>query len=119
MATPTTDMSDALIIISNAGLGHGDTALSRKMIGTYLRTLAEMQMKPGAIAFYTAGVQLVTDESPCLAELRVLVDDGVRLLVCRTCLEFYGMVERLAVGEVGNMAQIVELQAGARKVITV
>lgn len=116
---PATDLSDALIVISNAGLGHGDPALTRRMIGTYLRTLAEMQMKPATIAFYTAGVQLVTDDSPCLTELKALAGAGVRLLACRSCLEFYGLVDRVAVGEVGNMAQIVELQAGAKRVVTV
>ncbi len=116
---PTADLSDSVIIVSNAGLGQGDPALTRKVIGTYFRTLAELEMTPAAIAFYTAGVQLVVDDSPCLAELKVLAATGVRVLACRTCLEFYGLVDRVAVGEVGNMAQIVELQAGAKRVITV
>lgn len=119
MSSAVPDLSDAVVIVTNAGLGQGDPALSRKMIGVYLRTLAEMPMKPAAIAFYTAGVQLVVDDSPCLAELRALAATGVRLVSCRTCLEFYGLIDRVAVGEVGNMAQVVELQARAAKVVTV
>lgn len=119
MSSPATDLSDAVIIVSGDGLGQGDAALMHKLMGTYLRTLAEMQMKPKAIAFYTDGVRLVTDGSPCLTELRVLADAGVWLIACRTCLEFYGLIERVAVGEVGNMAQIVALQAEADKVISV
>jgi len=119
MTTPSTDLSDAVIVVSSNGLGHGDAELTRRMIGTYLRTLAEMSMRPVAIVFYTDGVKLVVDDSPCLAELRSLAQAGVRLLACRTCLDFYGLIDRVAVGEVGNMAQVVELQAAAKKVVTV
>lgn len=116
---PAADLSDSLILVANAGLGQGDPVLSRRMIGVYFRTLAEMGQRPAAIAFYTAGVQLVVDDSPCLAELRALADAGLRLLACRSCLDYYGLIDRVAVGEVGNMAQIIELQAAAARVITV
>ena len=112
---PAQDFADTVIVASNDGLGHGDHALARKVIVTYFRTLIELGAKPQAIVFYTAGVKLVTDESPCLHEL---AQDGVRLIACRTCLDYYELMDCVEVGEIGNMANILELQAGAARVIT-
>jgi peroxiredoxin family protein len=117
-ATAAADLSDAVVVIANAGLGQAEPALSGRMLGTWLRTVAELRMRPRALAFYTAGVTMVADDSPVLAELRALAQAGVPVIACRTCLEFYGLLDRVAVGEVGNMAQIVELQAQAAKVVT-
>jgi sulfur relay (sulfurtransferase) complex TusBCD TusD component (DsrE family) len=53
-----------------------------------------------------------------LEPLRALVAGGVPVVACRTCLEHYGLLERVAVGEIGTMAQVIELQAAAGKVVT-
>ena len=42
---------------------------------------------------------------------------GVEILTCGTCLNFYGLADKLAVGAVTNMYTIVETLAGAGKVI--
>lgn len=109
---------DTVIVVSNDGLGQGEDALRRKIIGTYFRTLAESGALPRAVLFYTAGVKLVADDSPCLDELKMLADAGVNLIVCRTCLEFFGLMGRVAVGDIGNMLNIVDMQGAAAKVIT-
>jgi len=113
------DLSASLLVFTRRGLGDGDPALTEKLAVNYLRTLHEMDLPPRAVAFYGDGVKLVAADSPCLAELRQLAARGVRLVACRTCLDFYGLLDRVAVGEIGNMATIVELQAQAAKVISV
>lgn len=110
-------LTDTLVVIPAAGMGRAEPALSQRVLGTYLRTLAELGMRPLAIALYTEGVQMAADSSPVLAELRALAQAGVPIIACRTCLEHYGLMDRVAVGEIGNMAQIVELQAQAARVI--
>ena len=42
---------------------------------------------------------------------------GVEVLTCGTCLNFYGIKEKLAVGEVTNMYVIVEKLSGADRII--
>lgn len=116
MADP--QMNDCVIVVANAGLGHAEPALGQRVLGNYLRALAEMDMRPHAICLYTAGVQMVAADSPVLEPLRALQTAGVPIIACRTCLEHYGLVERVAVGEIGTMAQVIELQAVAGKVIT-
>lgn len=110
--------SETVIAVPNAGFGHGDSALCLKVSATYFRTLLEAGQLPQAILFYTAGVKLLSGDSPCLPELRELAQAGVPILACRTCLEYYDLVDQLAVGEISNMAAVVEMQGAASRVIT-
>ncbi len=64
------------------------------------------------------GVKLVATGSACQKELEELSAIGVSLIACRTCLDYYGLLDKVVVGEVGNMMRIVEAQASADKVIT-
>lgn len=115
---PDQDFSQTAIVVPNDGLGQGEDALRHKVIATYFRTLFESERRPQAILFYTAGVKLVADDSPCLAELRSLAQAGVPILACRTCLEHYGLMDRVSVGEIGNMLNVIDAQAAADRVIT-
>jgi selenium metabolism protein YedF len=111
--------SNTAILVTSDGLGQGKVALRHKLAASYFRTLFEGGDLPRAILFYTDGVKLVTGTSPCLAELKALADAGVPLIICRTCLDFYGLIDKVAVGEIGNMMRIVEEQGAADKVITI
>lgn len=108
-----------VIVFNNDGLGHADEALRHKLATNYLRTLAELEKRPQAILFYAAGVKLVTTGSPCLEPLAVLAAAGVPLIACRTCLDYYGLLDAVRVGEIGTMPQIVEAQEQACKLVTV
>ena len=116
---PINDFAGTAVIFNSDGLGQADEALRHKLATNYLRTLAELGEYPQAILFYASGVKLVVDGSPCLAELKELASVGVPLIACRTCLDFYGLMEKVAVGEIGNMLRIVEAQGRADKVVTV
>ena len=112
------NFANTAIVFNHDGLGHADEALRHKLTTNYLRTLIELGEHPQAILFYAAGVKLVAEGSPCVAELKALADAGVSLIACRTCLDFYGLMEKVAVGDIGNMLRIVEAQSIAGKVIT-
>jgi intracellular sulfur oxidation DsrE/DsrF family protein len=109
---------DTLLLLTNDGLGHAPEELRQKVVVTYLRLLLENATLPGAIAFYTRGVHLVAEGSPALEVLAELEAKGVRLIVCKTCVEWFGLADRLRVGIVGGMGDIVSAQAMAAKVIT-
>lgn len=113
------DFADTVIVFNHDGLGHGDETLCHKLATNYLCTLRELGRRPQAILFYASGVKLVAEGSPCLEELKALAAEGVLLIACRTCLDFYGLVDRVAVGDIGNMLRIVEAQGMAGKVVTV
>ncbi len=76
-------------------------------------------MKPGlSLLFYTDGVKLACDGSPVIDQLRALKERGVELILCSTCLDYYGLREKVAVGIVGGMPDIIEAMSAAGKVIS-
>ncbi|MFH1278991.1 MAG: DsrE family protein [Candidatus Eisenbacteria bacterium] len=108
-----------LLQITSDGMGRGDDALRRKLIVTYLTLLDQNDMLPGAVAFFTDGVKLVTDGSPVLEVLRSIESKGVPLILCKTCLDHYGIADRVRVGTVGGMTDIIAAQWKARKVVNI
>jgi intracellular sulfur oxidation DsrE/DsrF family protein len=108
-----------LLLVTNDGMGKSEQALQHKLIRTYLTLLDENGMLPGAIAFYTDGVKLVVEGSPVLEQLKNLEAKGVHLVVCKTCLDYLGLMDKVRIGIVGGMTDIIEAQWRAKKVITV
>ncbi len=111
--------ADTVILITRNGMGNADQALQHKLISTYLKLLDEHEILPGAICFYTEGVYLVVDGSPVLDTLVALEKKGVRLILCSTCLNYFNLIDKVKVGIVGGMGDILEAQRRASKVITI
>jgi len=110
--------SSTVILVTNNGMGKADVELQQKLIGIFLSLVDEHSYLPAAICFYTEGVKLVAEGSPILVHLKSLEARGVRLIVCQTCLNYYHLAEKVQVGIVGGMADILEAQWQADKVIT-
>jgi intracellular sulfur oxidation DsrE/DsrF family protein len=110
--------SDTIILITKDGMGSADVELQQKLLDTYLKLLMENNLLPAAICFYTEGVKLVIEGSPLLERLSQIEQQGVRLIVCSTCLTYFGLTEKVRVGIVGGMSDILEAQSKASNVIT-
>ncbi len=108
-----------MIVLQAEGMGRGDDAIGAKLMGSFLRTLSSTGAKPGAIVFYNAAVKLLAPGAPHLESLRALDADGVDLLACITCLEFFALTDKIAVGQVSNMREIVQRMTAATKVISI
>ena len=99
-------------------MGSAPPDLQQKLLGTYLGLLAEGGSLPAAICFYAEGVKLVVEGSTFLERLTVLERRGVSLISCSTCLEYFGLTDRVRIGIAGGMGDILEAQTRAAKVIT-
>jgi len=108
-----------VILVTNNGLGRGDVEFCQKMMGLFLRTLGALPDPPEKIIFYTEGVKLVAEGSPVVAELGELERRGTQIISCGTCLGYFGLTDRVAVGEAGGMGDIVRAISEADKVVTV
>ena len=86
------------------------------MIGTKISRSQQDQL-PSTILFYNGGAKLTTEDSASLEDLRLMEQQGVEILTCGTCLNYYGLTEKLAVGSVTDMYTIVERLSRAEKVI--
>ena len=112
-------ISSTVILLTREGLGSGAPELQLALLGKYLGLLLAGGLTPRALCFYTEGVHLVCEGSSLLEALRLLEQHGCRLLVCTTCLEFYGLKDKLRVGTACAMPDILSAQLEAAKVITV
>ena len=115
---PDLDRPQIVYVLHAETMGRGDDALGAKLTGAFLRTLASLEPRPDALVFYNTAVRLLGPDSPHLEALRALDDAGVDLLACVTCLEHCALTERLAVGQVSNMREILQRTQAAAKVIT-
>lgn len=116
MAEPA--KKSTVILVTNDGMGKADLDLQHKLMATYLRLLDDSNTLPAAICFYTDGVKLVVEGSPVLEPLRALAAKGVHLVVCQSCLNHFNLADKVQVGIVGGMTDIIEAQWRADKVIT-
>lgn len=107
-----------LILVNRCGMGQGEPELQLKLIVSYFNQLLSGNRIPHTIAFYGEGVKLVVSGSLALEPLARLAEKGVLLRACTTCLNYYGILDRLKIGEAGTLQQIVEAQWAADKVIT-
>lgn len=102
------DTKKLTIVISNDKMGLGDDTLGTTLMKSYMYALSESENLPSDLLFLNAGVKLTTKNSDCLDSINKLVEKGVNILSCGTCLDFYGLKDDLAVGEITNMYTIVE-----------
>ena len=109
---------DTTLLITRKGMGEADPELQIKLIETYFKLMNDSNTLPGVICFYTEGVHLVVSGSPVLELLKSIEDKGVRLIICNTCLNYYGLTHKVEVGIKGGMPDIIEAQRRASKVIT-
>ena len=112
------EQTDTLVVIKRNGMGEADQALGHKLIDVWLKLTLANGTLPGAIAFYTEGVRLACEGSPVLEDLATLEAQGVHLILCKTCLDAFGLTYDVRVGVVGGMGDILAAQVKAKKVIS-
>lgn len=108
-----------LVFLTSDTIGQGDDTLGSRLMGNFLNTLPELGDALWRIIMVNGAVRLATEASPAIETLRKLEAAGVSILVCGTCLEFFQLMDRKAVGQVTNMLDVVTSQQVADKVITI
>ncbi len=107
---------DYVVAVDTDVMGHGSEELGRVLMKSFLFALSQLEHLPKTILFYNGGAKLTTEGSDSLEDLRNMAEKGVEILTCGTCLNFYGLTEKLVVGGVTNMYTIVEKLTAAVKV---
>ncbi len=97
---------DHTIVIDSDSMGVGDKKLGRKLLKTFLTLLCERHDKPRTVILYNSGVPVACEGSEVLDLLRHLEKDGVEILLCGTCLDYYKLREKIQVGTISNMGTI-------------
>ena len=109
--------TDTVVVIASDQMGEGAEELGKTLLKAFVFSLTQQDKLPKTILFYNGGAHLTCEGSPMLEDLRALEAEGVEILTCGTCLNFYGLTEKLAVGGVTNMYVIAEKMLGAGNVV--
>ena len=108
------------VFIGKGILGDGDAILGYNLLKMFLYTLSQSEDVPASVLFMNGGVKLPAgDEADVVDSIRALEQKGAAILVCGTCLNYYGIADQIKVGVVSNMYDIVTKMQEAEKVITV
>lgn len=117
-AIPEQNKGDVVILVTNQFFGQGNEELGQLLMKNFLYTLTQLGSSIKNLIFMNSGVFLTCEGSPVLEHLKALEDSGVEVLSCGTCLDFYQLKEKLAVGSITNMYSAMELLTDAAKSIT-
>ncbi|NLN38257.1 MAG: sulfurtransferase-like selenium metabolism protein YedF [Smithella sp.] len=107
-----------VIAVTEDKMGRGDDDLGTVLMKAFIHTVAGQAKKPGVIIFYNTGVKLTVQGADVLEDLKQLESEGVQILVCGTCLNYFEINDKHAVGVVSNMYDIVETMSQAGRLLT-
>ena len=102
-----------LVVLSANVMGTGDAKLGSSLMKAFVFAMTKQEQLPDAILCYNTGAYLTCEGADTLEDLKLLESEGVTILTYGTCLDFYDMKEKLAVGGVTNMYDIVERMENA------
>lgn len=108
---------NTVVVISSDRMGSGNDDLGKVLIKGFIFAVTQLDTLPKTMLFYNGGATLTCEGSDSLEDLKSLEAQGVEIMTCGTCLDYYGIKEKLAVGSVTNMYSIVEKMAGASKIL--
>ncbi len=111
-------MAKRILILSDR-IGRGDEELGRALMRNFLYSVARNDDKPAAVMMMNEGVRLACEGSEVLDELSLLAENGVAIKACGTCLDFLGLTEKLAIGEVSTMPAAVAAILGDDDIVTI
>ncbi len=102
------EMEKVMVYINAHLLGVGDEALGSILMRSFLKTLLELEKKPLRLILINSGVRLASEGSEVLETLKMLSEKGIDVISCGTCVDFYGLKEKIRVGRISNMYEITQ-----------
>lgn len=106
-----------VIQVSSDAMGAGSDELGRNLMKAFIFAVTQQDELPATMLFYNGGAHLTCEGSPALDDLKALAEQGVEILTCGTCLNHYGIADKLAVGEVTNMYVICQKLEQASNIV--
>ncbi|MDY0060197.1 MAG: sulfurtransferase-like selenium metabolism protein YedF [Myxococcota bacterium] len=116
-STATAPAGPLVLFVPSDCFGHGPAELGERLMGAFFDSLREVDTKPQTIVFMNSGVKLVIEGARPLEDVRALAAQGIDVLVCGTCLGYFGLTEQLAVGRISNMYDIATVLLEAGKIV--
>lgn len=115
--TPDSRKKGLVAVLSANTMGNGEEQLGKILMKSFIFALTKQDQLPDTILCYNSGAFLTCEGSDSLEDLKAMESQGVKVLTCGTCLDFYNLKEKLSVGGVTNMYEIVEIMENAGSII--
>ena len=111
--------SESLVFfITGDQIGISDEKPGKELMKSFLLSLAQSPVVPETILLVNTGVKLAAEGSEVLDHLKTISKNGAKILSCGQCLNYYGLTDKLAVGKITNMLEIVEILSSAQRTVT-
>lgn len=107
------------VLITTDRIGRTDDELGRLLMRNFCYSLARSEERPAAVMLMNGAVRLACEGSEVLDDLALLVESGVAVKVCGTCLDFLKLTDSLAVGDIGSMPDGVAAMLGPDDIVTI
>lgn len=108
---------EKVVVIKSEFMGDGDNELGKVLIKGFIYALSQQDELPQTMLFYNGGAKITSEGSESIEDLKALEEKGVKIFTCGTCLNYYGLTEKLCVGEVTNMYEITKKMTEASLIV--
>ena len=108
-----------VVAISANTMGAGSEELGRILVKAFIYSLTELPNPPDVLILFNSGACLASNESNTTDDLKSLEEKGTKILICGTCVNYYGLQGKLVVGTVSNMSEITQMMADAARLINI
>ena len=108
-----------IVLVNSDKMGEGIEEIGHIMMKKFINGMVSLDKKPEKLVFYGLGVKLVAEGSPVMDALLSLENMGIDIISCATCVNYYGLSEKIQVGRIGNMPELLKLLMEKDDVITI
>ena len=111
------ETSNTIVVFKSQYMGHGDEKLGTVLAKGCVYAFSQLDNPPKTIIFYNSGVKLLCEENEFVKDLKALQNKGVKIFACGTCLDYYQLKNKLLIGDITNMYDIVDMLNSSNKII--
>jgi len=117
ISKPIVNKGNYIVVIDSNSMGYGSEDLGKILIKGFINTLDQLDNLPSEIICYNSGVTLAIKGTDTSQSLKKLENQGVKITLCGTCVDFYGIKENIEVGTISNMLYIAGKLAGNQQIV--
>lgn len=100
---------DQAILIQSDIMGGPDETLGRILMVNFVRLLGQRESLPAYVVLINGGLRLAIRGAEALEHLQRLQQRGVRIVICKTCVDYFDVEKDLAAGEIDGMVRIIDI----------
>ena len=97
-----------ILLLGSEGIGE-DRTLGFEILMALFETLIKRQDLPYAIILWNQAVKLLEEGNPFISNLKRLEEKGVRILAGKLCVDELEISNKLALGKIATMSEILDL----------